>query len=120
MDTLRLYILDFCWSDIEPSHILFGAIYDDELINSMEDGVKAVCELLNKGFLELYLNDYGRGYEKLDNISEKDLLAHTKKGKFDEGVVEYPPEFEYFFKTTDKGRELVDDIDIDELMEKNK
>jgi hypothetical protein len=120
MNILRLYILHFCFSDIEPAHILFGALYEVKLITSMEDGVKAVCELLDKGFLELYLDDYVSGYEKLDNISEEDLLAHTKRGKFDEGVFEYPDDFEYFFKTTAKGRELVNDINIKELMAKIK
>jgi hypothetical protein len=103
---------------MEPAHILFGAIYEDRLINSMEDGVKVVCELMENGFLDLYINRYDSDYDKLDSISEEDLLAHTKRGKFDEGEFEYPPKFEYFFKTTEKGRVLVDDVDIDELMEK--
>jgi hypothetical protein len=120
METIKLYILDFCYCDTEPAHILFGALLKEKLVNSVEDVVNPIFELIEEGLLKVYLEDDKSEHDIPVNITKQDLLAHIKRSEMDKGVFEYPLKFEYIFKTTEKGSEALDDISIDELMAKNK
>ena len=107
-EKLIQYILHLAQFDSEPLHVIIPAVIDEGLCNDKDEVVEIIVELFNKGYLlaETHSGKSGDKYIRVDKIEKSEIMSNINERI---ELHEYPRGIEYFFKTTKKGYELIED-----------
>lgn len=109
MKRSHAFLLDYAAYDSEPLHLLISAALSGKAIGNAQEIVEPLIELFRNGYIEAYHHSgfSGDPYESLDELKKDNLFYYIERN-INNGFTSYPEKGgEFFFRTTDKGFELL-------------
>lgn len=109
--TVFWYILEFCLYDLEPLHIVLGALLSEKMIIDADEIIPLIIHSFKMNYIDLWWQSgYTKDdYEKVNTLTEDMLVSYIQKNIHNH-FKKYPlPENggEYFIKTTFSGEKLI-------------